>query len=208
MNKLKKEELELFYRLDEKKYLVDKNIELNNIIANYFQTYNLDDIQDFIDKLACWYYVKLPDKILENKKDINYDLLDKINHSMNLNTLFNNLNTFEFCIINSKDLDDKKCEYSELLCKQLFIMAGYQMLYHKNSSPEYGIARIKYMFMEFNNYFNWNLDINIYNDILLADYSMNNPHNMELLLKLREEQAKTKSKEKKKKRRSRSIFCS
>lgn len=208
MNKLKREELELFYRLDEKKYLVDKNIELNDFIVNYFQNYNLEDIQNFIDKLACWYYVKLPDKIFERKKDINYDLLSEINHYMNLTTLFNNLNTFELSLINFKELDDKKLEYSELLCKQLFMMAGYEMLYYKNSSPEYSIARIKYMFMEFNNYFNWNLDINIYNDILLADYSMNNPHNMELLLKLREEQAKTKSKVKKKKRRSRSIFCS
>ena len=203
MNKLKREELELFYRLDEKKYLVDKNIELNDFIVNYFQNYNLEDIQNFIDILACWYYVKLPDKIFESKKDINYDLLSEINHSMNLTTLFNNLNTFELSLINFKELDDKKLEYSELLCKQLFIMAGYQMLYHKNSSPEYGIARIKYMFMEFNNYFNWNLDINIYNDILLADYSMNNPHNMELLLKLREEQAKSKPKTRKRKRKSR-----
>lgn len=206
MNKLKNEELELFHRLDEKQYLVDKNIELNNIIVCYFPTYDLNDIQNFVDKLACWYYVKLPDRILEKNKNDNYYFLNKTNSSMNLETLFKNLNTFELSLIDFRELNDRDLKYAELLCKHLLMMAGYQMLYCKSSSPKYGLARIKYMFIEFNNHFNLNLDINVYNDILSTDYSMNNPLNKELLLKLREEQAKPKTRKKKKK--SRNIFCS
>lgn len=204
MKKLEKEELELFYRLDKKKYLVVENQELNNLLIKIPSLQSKEDIQDFIDKLACWYFVKLPDNVFQSVENINVDILQESNQAMNLNTLFNNFNTFEFYLVNFDNFEEKEKEVTELLCQYLLTLAGYKMIYYKNSSPEYGIIRTKFMFQEFNDYFNWDLNINIYNDIINRDYSLDNQLNVLLLQNLRETQ--TKSKKKREKRKSRRFF--
>lgn len=201
MKKLNKDSLELFYRLDEKKYFVEKNQQLKDLMKKIKISCQEQDIQDFIDKLACWYYVKLPNQIFESKQSFENDMLQDLNGTMNLQTLFQNFNTIELDLVNFHQFKGLKREVRELFFQYLLKIAGYAMIYSKNSLPEYGVARTEFMFHEFNIYFDWDLKINMYYDIIDRDYSLNNPANIQLLKTLREKQKNSKKEKNSKKKK-------
>lgn len=209
MKKLNNDSLELFYRLDEKKYFVEKNQQLKDLMKKLKISCKEQDIQDFINKLACWYYVKLPNQIFETKQNLENDMLQGLNGTMNLETLFQNFNTIELELINFSRFKGLKREVRELFFQYLLKMAGYEMIYSKKSLPKYGVARAEFMFYEFNRYFDWKLNTNMYDYIIMRDYSLTNPTNVQLLKHLRDKQKKSKKeKNSKKKKKLRGLFHS
>lgn len=201
MDSLNKEELELFYRLDRKKYLVDENQELRTWLEKLKISHQAKDIEDFINKLASWYLVKIPDKLFQSDQELSYDIFKISNSSMTFDNLFNNFTATELNLMNFESLKKPKKEVNELFSQYLLGLAGYKMIYAKNSSPEYGVARAQYMFHEFNEFFDWELNVFMYDDILKRDYSLDNPINIQLLKKLRENKTKNNLKKRKKKLR-------
>lgn len=188
MKKMSKEALELFRRLDEKKYLVSENIELKEWLVKLgYDSFEIE-IQNLIDKIASWYFVKYSNKYLDgifrgHSKE-NKNLIP----DLSLDLMFQKFNLLETDVF----------ERDKLFTQHLLTLSGYEMIYSKNTNPAFGIARVHFMFYDFNQRFNWNLDTKIYDDIIKKDYSMNNVDNIKLLANLREEQ-KVKQKYKKKK---------
>ena len=211
MTNLKKEELELFRRLDKKCFLVSKNDNLKEWLAKSFSNYPEQDVQSFIDKLACWYWVKFPDQLFDKKGHSDDNLLKLSNRAMSLNALFQNLNGIESEFINFNNISKEEIELKELFCQYLLKLAGYKMIYAKNTTPNYGAVRVELMFRDFNQCFHWNLSVDMYQDIMERDYSLDNPLNVMLLHNLRENQKKEtnkKGKKKTKKKKSRRFFHS
>ena len=201
--KRSKEELELFYRLDEKKYLVSENLELQNWLEKLNCSYQEDDIQNFIDKLASWYFVKYPNKYF--KAIISESMMDSyhFNIEMTIESLFQHFNTFELDLFT---FEEENKELKELICQYLLQLVGYEMIYSKNSIPEYGLTRIRFMFFDFNHLFHWDLNVENYRYIMERDYSIHNSDNFKLLKKLREKQKKPKNNQKRKKKSLRIFF--
>ena len=198
MKKLNKNELELFYYLDEKKYLRSNNFYIENLLEKLELTSYKSELQNFMNKIVSWYFVKYPDK---NIDAILYHHDTKIKPStdgMNLKVLFQNFDTFENWLL---QFDDDKGILKKELCQNLFNLIGYKMIYTKSSRPYFGIIRIKFLFWEFNRLFDLKLDAKIYDDIINRDYSLDNPSNVQLLKKLREKNKIKKTKTKKKKLR-------
>lgn len=192
----KKEELELFYRLDEKKYLVGNQPTLQEWFQQLDWTYQMEDIQDFIDKLASWYFVKYPDKYIEAVIKNHDNKTYTPNIGMSLESLFQNFDTLELDLVT---FDDKNKEIKELICQYLLQLVGYKMIYYQHTLPSYGLFRIQFMFSDFNGLFHWNLNTDIYRSIMERDYSLNNPDNLQLLKTLREQNRKNKKRQRKKK---------
>ncbi len=192
----KKEELELFYRLDEKKYLVGNQPTLQEWFQQLDWTYQMEDIQDFIDKLASWYFVKYPDKYIEAVIKNHDNKTYTPNIGMSLESLFQNFDTLELDLVT---FDDKNKEIKELICQYLLQLVGYKMIYYQHTLPSYGLFRIQFMFSDFNSLFHWNLNTDIYRSIMERDYSLDNPDNLQLLKTLREQNRKNKKRQRKKK---------
>lgn len=193
MNKLRDNDLELFYILDEKKYLISKNKDFKFFLSTNNINCSDEEFQLFIDKLASWYFVKLPDILFQNQSGFH-----GYNSAMTLEKLFNNLNYFEYKLINFNSLSSKESDIYESLTQYLLTLVGYKLIYSKNSYPEYGIARTEFMFNEFNNYFGWNLSINIYDYIINKNYSTEKSFNAYLLEQLKDNQTKKKNTKRKK----------
>lgn len=200
MNKMSKESLELFYRLDEKKYLVSENEELKIWLEKLECPYQEEDIQNFIDKLSSWYFVKYPDKYLTNDITVSSSETISFTSGMNFKTLFHSFDTVDLELIQFQG-DSKTDHIKELFCQYLFQLIGYEMIYFKNTTPRCGFFRAKLLFRDFNCYFGWKLDTKIYDDIMKKNYSMNNLENLQLLNFLREKQDPNSRKGKKELRR-------
>ena len=176
-------ELQNFRELDDKLYLVSKNNTYKQIFSKMAENINSSDVQKFINKLAGWYLVKFSNNHIDSYLNNRYDEIDYLQvEIMSLNKLIYRLNPLIYR--NNKDAD--------LFYKQLIIMAGWGMIYSKNTVPEFGYFRAQKMFQEFNEQFNLNLDIHIYDAVMNYDYSLNNPE----VVKLLEEKKSLEKKEK------------
>ena len=75
------EEKKIFWKLDDKIYLVDKNKTYKKFFKHTIINNSNKNIQEFINRLIAWYYVKYSDNYIEmvlNNKSIsmNYSLVD------------------------------------------------------------------------------------------------------------------------------------
>lgn len=198
---LTKQELEVFYKLDAKVYIVKCNKTLKSILSQLDYKYNLDDIQIFIDKIISWYWVKFPDKFIKNV--INSKKDTTVIKKMDIIELEKRFDTIEISLINCKDTD------TAFFIKYLIMMAGFGLIYDKNTKPEYGYFRAKRMLADFSQHYGLNLDIRIYDDVMKRDYSSNNPEIISLLLekkKIEKKKQEDTKKKKKTRKRVRNLF--
>lgn len=186
------EALELFYRLDRKKYLIDFNLEVKNWLEKLDWSYPDQEIQDFIDKVNAWYFVKFPNRYIQSILIYHKTVTGTSTLGMSLENLFRNFNTIELELFDFKDqhLGVSK----EKFCQYLVQLVGYKMIYSKNTNPEFGFIRARFLFFDFNHYFGWNLDTSLYDEVMNRDYSMNIPSNVSMLRKLREVEKKQEKK--------------
>lgn len=176
-------ELQNFRELDDKLYLVSKNNTYKQIFSKMAENIDSSDVQKFINKLAGWYLVKFSNNYIDSYLNNRYDEIDYLQvEIMSLNKLVYRLNPLIYR--NNKDAD--------LFYKQLIIMAGWGMIYSKNTVPEFGYFRAKKMFQEFNEQFNLDLDIHIYDAVMKFNYSLDNPEVVRLLEKKQSSEKKEK----------------
>lgn len=173
--------MKLFYELDEKRYFVSKNIISKEILEILKSQYSEEDIQNFVDKLISWYSIKFPNRYLDalfkNDKDIDSSMLE----IMTLQSLQNNYTTFEH------ELFHTQADGIIILQQYLVISAGWGLLYHENTSPEYGFYRASQLIQDFNYHLGWSLNSNIYKFVLERNYSLNDPEIVYLLSKMKKE---------------------
>ena len=181
------EEKRIFWELDDKLYLVEKNKTYKKLFKFYIRYNSNEVVQQFIDKLIAWYYVKYSDRYINLVMSENCEnILFFLNKDMSFNKLKDRLGcTVKF----SHDKED-------LYYKYLVIMAGWGLIYNKNSNPENGLYRATKMIEEFNSYYGWNLNTSIYESIINMDYSLDNPE----IVKLLEKRKSMSNKEVKKKK--------
>lgn len=188
---MQKEELEIFYRLDQKKYLVQYNKTLRRFLKDLEICYPEEDIQAFINKLIAWYNVKYSDKYIDKERHEQLDKYDLVLISMmSLEQLQQKLDTLELELFSS--------ERKEMIIfrKYLVEMAGCGLIYSRQSNPSYGYYRVQKMFSEWNQYFDWNLNEQIYDIILRRDYSPHDEDVIRLLERKKRKEAQTIKKEK------------
>lgn len=169
--------MKLFYELDEKNYLVKKNVVLKKILSILESKYDVEDIQGYIDKLISWYSIKFPNhyliSLLNNDVRIDTDIL-KI---MDFDTLQKNYTAFEREVFENENLSDGMI----VLQKYLIVAAGWGLIYYENTSPEFGFYRATRLLEDFNSCYGWNLSASIYKPILKKEYSLNNPEIVHVL---------------------------
>lgn len=189
------EELELFRGLDEKKYLVSHNPE----IGIWLERLNLmsfeENVQNFIDKIASWYFVKYSNRYFDSFGMNGTGSVMQVEpiRGMTVEALFQNFDTAERMLVNGRNFYGNGI-YNEIFCQYLLQLSGYEMIYAENSKPEYGMARVNLMFDDFNKLYGWNLNSKIYDSIFKRDYSMENDENVQLLKSLKEHKMPEKKK--------------
>ncbi len=161
-----REELEIFYLYDHHDYLVKNNHNLKRIIVT-LKSYSNEDIQQLINKLISWYTVKYSDVFLDSLLNDKVNTDKTILEIMNFDSLKRNFSTFEELFFQKSDSNDDKI----ILQKNLIVMAGWGMIYHKNSNPEYGFYRACKLLDDFNSEYSWHLSSNIYAPVFERDYS-------------------------------------
>ena len=159
---MKEEEIKNFWKLDDKIYLVSKNVTYNDLFRVYQRNNSDLVVQEFINKLISWYFVKFSDKYIALFFEENFDIYYcKQVKTMSFDKLLERIDDFIYNI-------------DTLYFQYLVTMAGWGLIYSKNTNPKFGFFRVKEMFFEFNSYYNWNLNSNIYKSILEYDYSKSN----------------------------------
>ena len=180
---MKKEERENFWKLDDKLYIIEKNKNYKLLFKKYVKYNSNKEVQEYIDRLIAWYLVRYSDKdidVILNKG------IHNIKYSQIYNMSFLKLKERTSEVINFNKID-------EILYHQfLVILAGWGLIYSKKTNPEYGLFRVDKMFDDFNKYYNWNLNTNIYKSILEYDYSFDNPDIIDLLNPRKYSQVKKK----------------
>ena len=191
---MKKEHLKVFYLLDNYNYLVKENPNLKKILKTLKNDYYDYDVQNFIDKLISWYNVKYSDVFLKSflNEEINTDTT--ILNVMNFDVLRKSFGVFENELFGT-DTDSKE---KVILQKYLVVMAGWGMIYNKESNPKYGYYRASELFRDFNSFYSWNLTPSIYLPTLKKDYSPSNEENIQLIEKKKRHQRNSHEKKKKK----------
>ena len=184
------EELKIFYLLDNHYYLVKENPNLKKILHTLNGKYQEIDIQKFIDKLISWYYVKYSNVFLESLFNEEQNTDTTILDIMSFDTLRKSFGVFEDELFEDSFNDDAKV----ILQKNLIVMAGWGLIYHKNSTPEYGYYRASKLLDDFNSFYSWNLTSSIYLPILKKDYSPQNEENIRLLERYKKKHSHDKSK--------------
>ena len=169
---LEEKELQIFRELDDKLYLINNNKTYKYLFSVIDKNINSKSVQDFINKLRSWYFVKYSDDFAQLAIEKRYAEID---HSQEKSM------TFEKLMDRLKKIIPREHKYADLYYKQLIIMAGWGLIYSKNTIPEYGYFRAKKMFEEFNNNFRLNLNIKIYDSVMTANYSYDNPEIRALL---------------------------
>lgn len=195
MKRISGEALELFYRLDEQKYLIHANLEVRNWLEKLKWDYPDQEIQDFVDKVAAWYFVKFPNKYIKSILVYRKKVTGTSTLGMSLENLFHNLNTIELDLLNFYNDDES---IKEEFLQYLVQLIGYKMIYSRDTIPEFGLIRARFMLFDFNRYFGWNLDISLYDQVMKRNYSLDIPSNMTLFHYFKE----IDSKQEKKKKRS------
>ena len=106
---------------------------------------------------------------------------------MTLEALQNHYTTFE------QELFHEQNDRINILQQHLITSAGWGLLYHKNTSPEYGFYRASQLIQDFNYLFNWNLSPNIYKVVLERNYSLDDPEIAYLLSQKKKEKHELKT---------------
>ena len=194
---MNKEELKIFYLYDKQLYLVDEHSILKDILATLNVRFTENDVQKYIDKLISWYMVKYSDVFLKSLFDNNKKTDTTILDIMNFNQLKKSYGSFEEYLYQDSHEPSKKI----ILHKNLVVMAGWGLIYHKKSNPEFGYYRACQLLSDFNSEYSWHLPTDIYRPIFERDYSPHNIENIKLL-----EQKKKKHHEKSKKKRKKKKF--
>lgn len=160
------EELEVFYKLDTKKYLIKYNRTIKEMLKKLEMMMCLDDVQAFIDKLTSWYNIKYSDRYIELILKNDNTMVDTtLVDVMNLQRLQQNFNTLE----NNIFMDQSK--EMVIFRKYLVQMAGCKLIYSQYSSPYLGYYRAQKLFEDFNLFFDWNLDFHVFDIFFERDYS-------------------------------------
>ena len=196
---IKKDELKLFYLLDKHFYLVKDNPVLLKVLDTLEQNYQKGDVQFFIDRIISWYTIKYSNTFLnslfDDKKETDLAILDV----MNFDTFRKRYCAFEDELFHEHEVNNAKI----ILQKYLVVMAGWGLIYHKDSNPRYGYYRAKQMLNDFNSFYNWSLPSSIYHNVLEKDYSLSNEDNVRIL----EELEKKKYGNKKHNNKKKKLFC-
>lgn len=200
---MKKNELEIFYKLDEKKYLVQKNKTIRDLLKKLHNAYDETDIQSLINKLIAWYWVKYSDGYLNSilqKSEVEGDTT--IIEMMTFEQLKQRFGAKEREIFNIEELKDIYGDNIVIFWKYVLEMAGWGLIYDKKSNPRYGYYRTVKMFQEFNACFRWNLTTKVYDSVIEKDYSPDN----EQIISLLEEKKKEKERKNKEKKKKKTLF--
>lgn len=175
---MKKDHLKVFYLLDNHYYLVNENPKLKKILNFMNSKYHDYDIQKFIDRLISWYSIKFSDKFLASLFDDDIHTDTTILDIMNFDALRKNYGVFENELFDVSNNDAKI-----ILQKRLIVMAGWGLIYNKNSTPEYGYYRAEQLLNDFNSFYSWKLTPSVYLPVLKKDYSPHNEENIKLIEK-------------------------
>lgn len=180
---MNEKELKIFRELDDKLYLISENNTYKQMFSEMDKNVNNDNIQWFINQLAGWYYVKYSDKYIA--------LMLKGEEDAVCNCQIDLMN-FDKLLCRLNKLISKENDNALLYYKHLIIMAGWKMIYLEETIPEYGYFRAQKLFEDFNQNFNLDLDINVYDSIMNANYSYDDPEIRDLLTIKREKMARKK----------------
>jgi len=180
---MEERELKIFRELDDKLYLISENNTYKKIFSEMDENIDADSIQGFIDKLAAWYFIKYSNKYIA------LTFCGKDDEICNRQV---ELMSFDKLICRLNKLVSKNIKNADLYYKQLIIMAGWKLIYFKETLPEYGYFRVERMFEDFNKNFNFDLNINIYDCIMNANYSSDNPEIINLLNQKKERTIRVK----------------
>ena len=192
--------------MDEKKYIIQRN----NLLKKDFwslelnEHYQLKDVQQFINKLIAWYTIKFNDGYLERVLDDQIKEDKDILQIMDFDTLKNNYTSFEDSLFQSK-ASDKRVNFQ----KNIILAAGWGLIYHHDTSPEYGYYRATKLIEDFNRVYHWNLNSSLYQSVLNKKYTLEDEEIKKKLVKLQELEKKEQKKKEPKKRklaRIRSFF--
>lgn len=166
--------------------------------------YQLKDVQQFINKLIAWYMVKFNDSYLDRVLDDQVKEDKVILQIMDFDTLKNNYTSFEDCLFQSK-ASDKRLKFQ----KSIVLAAGWGLIYHHDTSPEYGYYRATKLIEDFNRVYHWNLNSSFYQSVFNKKYTLEDEDIKRKLVKLQELEKKEQKKKEPKKRklaRIRSFF--
>ncbi len=153
------------------------NVLLKKILKTLDSRYHSKDIQAYIDKLISWYMVKYSDRYLEGLFDEQKKDDFTILNVMSFETLQKSYTSFEEELFQSSNSGDKRI----VLEKHLVIAAGWGLIYHKDSSPEFGFYRATQLFNDFNPVYGWNLSNTVYKPVLEKNYSLENQEILEAI---------------------------
>lgn len=166
--------------------------------------YQLKDVQQFINKLIAWYMVKFNDSYLDRVLDDKVKEDKVILQIMDFDTLKNNYTAFEDSLFQNK-ASDKRVNFQ----KNIVLAAGWGLIYHHDTSPEYGYYRATKLIEDFNRVYHWNLNSSLYQNALNKKYTLENDEIRKKLIKLQDIEKKEQKKKDTKKHklaRIRSFF--
>lgn len=170
--------------MDEKKYLVEKNLELKEYFYCLYDEYQLENVQEMINQLIAWYSIKYEDqylaKIIDNvSSKEEFDISKKLEEfskknqeiytAMNFDSLINHYSTFELNLFYGKNCNSDEMKAFQ---KEILIAVGWGLIYHKHTSLEYGFCRAKIMMKEFNQQYHLELNPDIYKSVIFRKYTL------------------------------------
>lgn len=170
--------------MDEKKYLVKKNLELKEFFYCLYDEYQLENVQEMINQLIAWYSIKYEDQYLakiiddvssKEEFDISKKLEEfskknqEIYNAMNFDSLINHYSTFELNLFYGKNCNSDEMKAFQ---KEILIAVGWGLIYHKHTSLEYGFCRAKIMMEEFNQQYHLELNPDIYKSVIFRKYTL------------------------------------
>lgn len=170
--------------MDEKKYLVEKNLELKEYFYCLYDEYQLENVQEMINQLIAWYSIKYEDQYLakiiddvssKEEFDISKKLEEfskknqEIYNAMNFDSLINHYSTFELDLFYGKNCNSDEMKAFQ---KEILIAVGWGLIYHKHTSLEYGFCRAKIMMEEFNQQYHLELNPDIYKSVIFRKYTL------------------------------------
>ena len=170
--------------MDEKKYLVEKNLELKEYFYCLYDEYQLENVQEMINQLIAWYSIKYEDQYLAKIIDDvsskeEFDISKKLEEfskknqeiytAMNFDSLINHYSTFELNLFYGKNCNSDEMKAFQ---KEILIAVGWGLIYHKHTSLEYGFCRAKIMMEEFRQQYHLELNPDIYKSVIFRKYTL------------------------------------
>ena len=170
--------------MDEKKYLVEKNLELKEYFYCLYDEYQLENVQEMINQLIAWYSIKyeyqylakiIDDVSSKEEFDISKKLEEfskknqEIYTAMNFDSLINHYSTFELDLFYGKNCNSDEMKAFQ---KEILIAVGWGLIYHKHTSLEYGFCRAKIMMEEFRQQYHLELNPDIYKSVIFRKYTL------------------------------------